>query len=154
MNEKINNAALFLDDLRDPAAGYLYHEKVSLVEKSQIPAGSWTVRRDYDQFVRYIKEKGVPRAVSFDNDLHPSHYEAYIKASSSGEEFDWTFIQPRMGIHCLKFLIEYCERYSIDLPIIYIHTANEYARGAMRIMVEMAKKRMGGEKKIDKPLIG
>jgi len=132
---KQNNIALFLDDIRDPKDGYLHGEKTKLVDESGIPAGCWQVVRTYDQFVRFVKKYGVPKTISFDNDLDPSHYQVYMKAVQSGY-FEWLFIQPKMGLHALDFLLKYCRTNHVQVPRIYIHTANHMARQEMVNMIQ------------------
>jgi hypothetical protein len=123
---------LMLDDIRDVKDCYLYGEKIKLEDKLKIPRGSWKIVRNYDQFVFSIKNHGVPTHVSFDNDLCPNHYEIFIKAASEGGFLDWQFVQPKMGLHALEFLIDFCNKEKIEIPIIYIHTANHLAREEMQ----------------------
>jgi len=130
---------LMLDDVRDVKDCYLYDLKRKLETESQIPRGLWKVVRSYDQFVFSIKNHGVPRVVSFDNDLHRDHYDIFSKASLEGF-FDWKFVQPKMGLHALEFLIDFCKTNEIELPIIYIHTANPFAREEMNKILNIEKK--------------
>lgn len=119
-----------LDDVRDPKDCYLHGEKKKLVDFSGIPAGSWNIVRDYDQFIFKIKKYGIPLAISFDNDLAPQHYKDYQKAALSGY-FDWQFVQPKMGLHALTYILELCKKENKKIPKIYIHTANHFARAEM-----------------------
>jgi hypothetical protein len=49
---------LFLDDIRTPDMIY---------DKSE--SGDFVVVRSYDEFIEYIRKKGLPDMISFDNDL-------------------------------------------------------------------------------------
>ena len=61
---------LYLDDVRNP--------------KTE----GWEIVRNYDDFVNYINENGLPDEISFDHDL--------------GEDVSKT------GYDCAKWLCEYC----------------------------------------------
>lgn len=133
------NYYLFLDDIRDPKDGYLHGEGRKLIDASQIPAGCWDVVRSYEEFRHKIRAKGIPAAISFDNDLHSSHYQHFANASRSGGFFEWEFAQPKMGLHCLKYILEVCEKEKIDFPRFFIHTANPLAREIMEKMIHSEK---------------
>lgn len=121
---------LFLDDVRNVKDAYLYGEKMSLEEFSGIDRSKWAIVRDYDEFCKYIKTWGVPNSVSLDNDLHESAYALYADAVKTGF-FDWKFADPKMGVHALIFLLNYCKKENKPIPKIYLHTANAYAREEM-----------------------
>ena len=65
----MNNKWLFLDDFRDPADAFNY-TKESMFLKEQ-----WDIVRNYEEFVNYITNNGVPYFISFDHDLADSHYK-------------------------------------------------------------------------------
>lgn len=87
---------LWLDDLRDPTewipSRYNGYEIV------------WA--KNYDEFVNWINENGLPDAVSFDHDL--------------GEEGEYE----RSGYTAAKFLVEYCIDNDTPLPLYDCHSAN------------------------------
>lgn len=126
--------ALIIDDTRNASECYLHGEKQKLVDFSGIPEGSWNIVRNYNQFIRYIKTKGVPHHISFDNDLCQDHMLLYVEAAKSGN-FEWFETQPRMGIHALEWLLNYCKKNNVDRPTIYINTANFFARAKMEEML-------------------
>lgn len=73
------NYNLFLDDVRMPTDCFYMGDSRYFTEQ-------WTIVRDFDQFVACITKRGLPTVVSFDHDLHVSHYaitpdneEQYIK---------------------------------------------------------------------------
>lgn len=135
----LNAPPLFLDDIRDVQHAFLHGEQIELERFSGIPRGSWDIVRSYDEFVKSIKERGIPTHVSFDNDLCENHYKLFIKASNEGGFFDWKFANPKMGLHALQFLINHCKENGVATPIIYIHSANSLARAEMKKMIENAK---------------
>ena len=98
--------------------------------ESGIPIAYWKVVRSYEQFMHFIRNQGMPRVISFDNDLHPTHYGHYAEACNTGK-FYWENVQPKMGIHALQYILNTCKELELKLPIFYIHTANHLAREEM-----------------------
>ena len=125
---------LIIDDIRDAKDCYLHRERQKLVDFSGVPAGLWDIVRNYDQFIFKIKKYGVPLRVSFDNDLCQNHMLLYIEAAKSNI-FEYEEVQPKMGVHALQWLLDFCKKEEKELPIIYIHTANYFARFKMREML-------------------
>ena len=83
----------------------------------------WIVVRNYDDFVKYITEHGVPEILSFDHDLADEHYESH-------QEYDQ--YTEKTGYHCAKWLIYYCIDNKKELPAtILIHSMNP--AGSMNI---------------------
>ncbi len=80
---------LYLDDIRNP--------------KSK----GWTVVRNYEEFVQYIDQNGLPDEISFDHDL--------------GEDV-------KTGYDCAKWLCEYCWMNGIPIPPYNVHSANPVGR--------------------------
>ena len=102
---------LYLDDFRDPMDSLYY-------KGFPIYADDWIVVRDYNEFVKYVEEHGIPEAVSFDHDLNDAHYE-----KTSFDYDDET--QEKTGYHCAKWLIYYCMDNKKELPaIILVHSMN------------------------------
>ena len=65
---------LFLDDERFP-------QDVTWVK---LPQHNWTIVRNYNDFVRTIESKGIPKEIAFDHDLGHEHYQAYHTANKPG----------------------------------------------------------------------
>ncbi len=57
---------------------------------------------NFDEFVKFIADKGLPNFISFDHDL--------------GEE--------KTGYDCAKFLVDYCLDQNLKLPEFYVHSQN------------------------------
>ena len=95
---------LFLDDVRDP------------------PSLCWDVVRSYDEFVKYIEDKGIPEVVSFDHDLGTEHYLSPFQSDTVEIPYD-TFTE-KTGYDCAKFLCTYCSEMGEDLPIYFVHSMN------------------------------
>jgi hypothetical protein len=107
---------LFLDDERVP-------KDVSWVE---LPLVDWVIVRSYDEFVKTIIKAGVPSIVSFDHDLHPSHYEEGKKWNFNN--FEYHKVDIRTGLHCALFLREHCKAKKIEFPKYYVHTMNRFGK--------------------------
>ncbi|WP_313093549.1 cyclic-phosphate processing receiver domain-containing protein [Chryseobacterium flavum] len=103
---KVTKRLLFLDDIRYPAEVYHYTSQDIFLRKD------WDIVRNYEQFVSWILEKGLPEMISFDHDLADGHY------LSSSE-----FVE-KTGYDCGKWLIEYCMDNDLDLPEFYCHSLN------------------------------
>jgi hypothetical protein len=80
---------LYLDDIRNPKSD------------------GWTVVRNYEEFVQYIDQNGLPDEISFDHDL--------------GEDV-------KTGYDCAKWLCEYCWMNGIPIPPYNVHSANPVGR--------------------------
>jgi len=80
---------LYLDDIRNPKSD------------------GWVVVRNYEEFVQYIDQNGLPDEISFDHDL--------------GEDV-------KTGYDCAKWLCEYCWMNGIPIPPYNVHSANPVGR--------------------------
>ena len=120
--ESINKWNLFIDDervpfseLRDGSAGnmsaYHYTRHEPLKEKE------WVVVRDFDEFVKEVKERGVENLeiVSFDHDL------ADIKYSGGKSSFSY---KEKTGYDCAKWLCSFCQENNVKFPKYFVHSMN------------------------------
>jgi len=116
---------LFLDDLRVVKDAVIHKLNRKLIEESQIPAVDWWIVRSYDDFVKTVKEKGVPNVVSFDNDLSQEQTRYFVRNhEKNGFNVD---VYNDNGISCARFLIQYCKEQNKPLPTYYVHSANYHA---------------------------
>ena len=98
---------LYLDDVRNP--------------KSE----GWTIVRNYDEFVNYITDNGLPEEISFDHDL--------------GEDPNKTV---KSGYDCAKWLCEYCWGNGIPIPSWNIHSANPVGRDNIAAVLQNFEKKL------------
>ena len=85
----------------------------------------WLIVRSYDDFVKTVKEKGVPNVVSFDNDLSQEQTGYFVR---NHEKNDFNVdVYNDNGISCARFLIQYCKEQNKPLPTYYVHSANYHA---------------------------
>lgn len=106
---------LFLDDFRDPEDCFEYMRHLPYIMED------WIIVRNYDEFVKFIQEKGIPDLISFDHDLADTHYDNQDHV----DEDYYDIITERTGYHCAKWLINYCIDNKKELPAtILIHSMN------------------------------
>lgn len=80
--------------------------------------------KDYDEFVVWITENGLPTKISFDHDLADEHYappDRYGDYNVWASEQDF---KEKTGMDCAKWLIDYCLDNNKELPIWTVHSAN------------------------------
>lgn len=106
---KYNNKNLYLDDLRIP--------DYSL---------GFEIVKNYEEFVRWIEDNGIPSLISFDHDLADLHYDP----TTWRQGFEY---HEKTGYDCAKWLVQYCEENKLELNNckLYVHSSNEY--GSMNI---------------------
>jgi len=120
---------LFLDDIRypyvDPKLKHLYvqngrdyFDMVSAYNYTgfeKFKTEQWLIVRDYDEFVKIIEKKGVPKFVAFDHDLGDEHYNSKV---------DYEEYTEKTGYECAKWLCDYCQDNNVKFPGYYIHSMN------------------------------
>lgn len=104
---------LYLDDIRQPWQTGNYMLPVDL--RAAYRLKEWVIVRNYDEFVEYITEHGLPELVSFDHDLALVHYEG------GKESFEY---YPETGYDCAKWLTDYCIKNNLQLCSYLVHSMN------------------------------
>lgn len=117
---------LFLDDERAP-------HRVTWVT---LPMGPWVVVRNYDHFVKYITQYGLPKFVTFDHDLSTEHYVQ----GASGTTPTYENYKEKTGYDCAKWLVEYCIKHNLDFPEYQVHSMNPIGAENIRSYIESYKK--------------
>lgn len=117
---------LFLDDERYPKTSYIYGDS-ELYETED-----WKIVRNYNDFVKFIKENGVPKLVSFDHDLSEEHYKA-----SNQTFLPYSDFKVKTGYHCLQWLLLYCAKVNAKPPKILIHTLNLTGAENMKTLINI-----------------
>lgn len=99
---------LFLDDVRTPIES------------------RWIIARNYDEFVKIINQEGLDNfdIISLDHDLGDSAMREFYNNVYVNNELDYNNITEKTGFDCAKFLIELSMNSGIELPQIYVHSAN------------------------------
>ncbi len=104
---------LFLDDERQPY--YVATLKDNAIYRKE----PWTVVKNYNDFIKYIENNEMPELISFDHDLCSEHYRYAFS-----EHIPYGIMKEKTGFHCLLWLILFCNKNTIKLPRILIHTQN------------------------------
>lgn len=131
---------LFLDDYRNPddclKYCYVWYGADQLVYNDQ----DWYIVRNYNQFIKYIQDNGLPDLISFDHDLADAHYhesmyqggKVYMKYLETTSE--------KTGYHCADWLVEYCMDNNLELPAFMVHSMNPVGRENIITLLENFKK--------------
>jgi hypothetical protein len=102
---------IFLDDLRKP------------------PNDSFTVVKNYDEFIEHILRLGLPTIISFDHDLAPEHYSDLLSKQQGTNRYDQISLnyhkyKEKTGYDCAKWLVNHCTNNQLKLPMCVIHSQN------------------------------
>jgi hypothetical protein len=112
---------LWLDDIRNPFDNE-WKDKIFATPPYQIV---WV--KNYQEFTTWIRDNGLPGAISFDHDLADEHYtpEEYwydyevSKAYQESQNY-----QEKTGYDCAKWLVDYCMDNNLALPSYGVHSFN------------------------------
>jgi len=106
---------LWLDDVRDPS-----EDDWLVFSPIQRPFETVWVK-NYQEFVDWITENGLPDGICFDHDLGFTN-EYYIENNLESPDPDKT------GMDCAKWLVEYCMDNNKTLPLFKSQSANPAGR--------------------------
>ena len=112
---------LFLDDVRNPIDCILYI-------KDKIYAEEWDIVRNYNEFINYITENGIPDLISFDHDLADEHYSPTMYDGGSLYNHLYSEFKEKTGYDCAKWLCDYCSQNGLPLPTYLVHSMNPVGR--------------------------
>lgn len=99
---------LYLDDVRIPTEG------------------KWEVVKNYDEFVAHINLNGLVNyeLISLDHDLGEAAMVEYYSNVKPNYELDYKRIDEKTGMDCARFLVAEAMNKKIQLPNVYVHSAN------------------------------
>jgi ribA/ribD-fused uncharacterized protein len=118
---------LFLDDSREP----------SKVTWKPLPENvHWVIAKSYDEFVKLLRDKGIPKFVAYDCDLCQEHYDAYFNLKGR-YVLHYNAFKEKCGIHCVEHILKLCKDAGVDHPEFVIHTRNKYAEPVMESMIRL-----------------
>lgn len=113
---------LWLDDVRDP-----FEKEGEWLVFAPMRANEVIWVKDYNEFVAWITENGLPDGIAFDHDLadeHLVHNNMWIDFyENGGIEF-----KEKTGMDCAHWLVNYCLDNDKKLPIFGSHSANPPGR--------------------------
>lgn len=116
-NNKMKKYKLFLDDVRKPSQVYSY------IRDSIYNENGWVVVKNYNEFVNAIQKNGLPYFVSFDHDLASEHYSPSMVSTEAYNRLYGGF-EEKTGLHCARFLMEYCRENGLQFPNYKVHSMN------------------------------
>lgn len=130
---------LFLDDIRVP---YTVFEYTGL--NFYFSNNHWHIVRNYEQFVQYIEQNGLPEFISFDHDLADSHYtppHLWDDYEASKKWQDEQVHTEKTGYDCAMFLVEYCVQNKNKIPNWYTHSLNPVGKDKIDNLMRTARDR-------------
>lgn len=116
---------LWLDDTRDcfeDNGKWLVFSPIPLDELTEV---IWIWVKSYNEFVEHIMDWGIPDAICFDHDL--------------GDE-NISFLKERTGKDCADFLVEYCMKHNVKLPLWNCQSANPIGKENINSVLNNFKK--------------
>ena len=124
--------ALYLDDVRTPTTTINGYEP-------------WYVVRNYDEFVAWITENGIPDLISFDHDLAEEHMEDYFRQKlEQGYQFpDYESYKEKTGLDCAKWLSQHIQENNLMLKDVCVHSHNPVGATNIQSYINGFKKHMG-----------
>jgi len=109
----MSKTLLWLDDIRNPnTANWLDYSPIEKPFKT-----IWV--KNYNEFVEWIEQNGLPTAICFDHDLEPD-----IINGDPMKPWECTIEYAKTGFDCTKWLVDYCMDNNRSLPKYNIQSAN------------------------------
>lgn len=124
--------ALYLDDVRTPTTTIPGYEP-------------WVVVRNYNEFVTWITENGVPDLISFDHDLAKEHMEDYFNQMylQGYQQPDYENYTEKTGLDCAYWLVKYIQDNNLVLKSVSVHSHNPVGASNIQSLINGFKKHMG-----------
>ena len=120
----IKTRLLWLDDVRDPFENDGEWQNFAPMRASEV---IWV--KNYEEFVGWITENGLPDGIAFDHDLAHEHYAP--KEHWDEKYHPWAESQDfkeKTGMDCAKWLVDYCMDNDAELPLVSSQSANPPGR--------------------------
>ena len=126
--------ALYLDDIRKPTTTIPGYEP-------------WYVVRNYDEFVEWITQNGIPDLLSFDHDLADEHIDDYYQqiASQGYQHPSYDNFKEKTGLDCARWLAEHCQNNNLQLNAVSVHSHNPVGASNIQSFINGFKRHMGWE---------
>ena len=115
---------MFLDDVRNPKSD------------------GWEIVRNYEDFVNYINENGLPDEISFDHDLGEDLAKEMVENGMKKKKARLLKKEAKSGYDCAKWLCEYCWGNGLPLPSWNVHSANPVGRDNIIAVLQSFEKKL------------
>lgn len=122
---------IFLDDVRWPVNVYWVEYDYT--------KDDWIIVRTFEQFVDVLENENID-LISFDHDLDETSTMECLKCAGTDKEFNYSKVLKKTGLHCAKFLKEWCEKRGRDIPQYLVHSLN--AKGSENIQNLLGKENL------------
>tara|TARA_R110000751_G_scaffold63859_1_gene131563 strand:- start:893 stop:1312 length:420 start_codon:yes stop_codon:yes gene_type:complete len=112
---------LWLDDVRNPFVMSDWLLQWSPEYHYEKDEGTHEVIwvKDYDEFVGWIQENGLPTEIGFDHDLADVVYSK--RGNIDMLKSTW---KEKTGMDCAKWLVDYCIEHKKGIPKFFVQSAN------------------------------
>lgn len=133
----MKNKYLFLDDIRVPKDAFDYIKDEIYINKT------WIIVRNFNEFIQYIIENGLPDLISFDHDLADEHYvpsKYWYDYEASKKYQEQQNNKEKTGFDCAKWLVDYCIDNDLKLPSYLSHSMNPVGRDNILGILDNFKK--------------
>lgn len=124
--------ALYLDDVRTPTTTIHGYEP-------------WYVVRNYEEFVAWILDNGIPDLISFDHDLAKEHTDDYFnQVALQGHQIpDYDNYKEKTGLDCARWLVEFVQKSGQPLKAVSVHSHNPVGAANIQSFINGFKRHMG-----------
>lgn len=128
MSNHLKPYLLFLDDMRTPVETWTYMKLPVYIDHS------WVTTRSYEEFADELQTRFqdgfFPSLISFDHDLADVHY------NHLDDHIPYDSFRERTGLHCAKFLVEFCMENELKLPAYLVHSMNPVGKENITRLLE------------------
>lgn len=109
--------------------------KLYLDDVRPIPEG-WIGVRNYDEFVKIVKEKGIPSEVSFDHDLGEDVAIHLASKGISKRKARATKKGVKNGYDCVKWFLNHLTENNLNPDMIFkVHSMNPVGRERITLLI-------------------
>jgi len=127
---------LWLDDIRNP----FENEGEWLVFSPILQPFNTIWVKNYNEFVKWIKENGLPDAICFDHDLGEDVASELVSKGVNKKEARRKKKEFPTGYDCAKWLVNYCIDKNKKIPLFNIQSANPVGAENIRGILNNANK--------------
>ncbi len=119
-----NKVLLWLDDIRNPFLADWRLQYAPEFEYNDDGDRETVWVKNYDDFVDWITENGLPHTIAFDHDLGDDVARERVSNGMSKRQARIKKRETMSGMECAKWLVDYCIDNDVDLPHWEIQSAN------------------------------
>lgn len=115
---------LWIDDIRNPfIADWVLKYAPDFYGEGKV---IWV--KNYDEFIEWIDENGLPYKIAFDHDLGEDVAISLVENGMNKKKARMIKKESKSGFDAAKWLVDYCISKDIDLPFWTIQSSNPVGR--------------------------